>query len=529
VTAAAVSDALREALDALSLVDPADPSDAAERLRAVVMALNGSKPLDVQVLRTTATRIFIEREVPDARRLVDAAFAERAALNGGKPDERQGQPVAFADAEPWPDPVDGAELLTQLQQFMAPFLGLPTGADVLLPAFVLATYAVEIFSAAPYIVLHSPAPQCGKTRTLEVLALLVRRPWLTIVPSTAVLFRVLEQSAPTLLLDEAEVVRGRGDPAGDVRALLQSGYRRGAFVPRCAGDDNEVRNFRVFGPKVFALIGELPAALFDRCIPVEMQRRRRGERMVRFRPTRLEPEALVLRRMARRWVADRAAELGDADPRSLESLDERQQEVWDPLFAVGLVAGADWYEGLVTAAGGLSGGREPVSVGLTLLADLRTIFTARGVDRLASADLATALNEMEGHRWADWNRGKGITANGIARLLRDFGVTPGTVRLGDTTAKGYRREQFEATWGQYTPQATVTTSQPSQDGASLADDNRNAVTVGDPEIVADSGHCDVVTVENGGVGPGRDVDVRPGDLDRGYEPGDAWEPGEDAA
>src|SRR5207253_10292442 len=136
------------------------------------------------------------------------------------------------------------------------FLDLPPGADVLLAAFAVSTYAVEAFSAATYIVVHSPAPQCGKTRLLEILELLVRRPWFTIVPSTAVLFRVLEQFTPTLLPDEAEVVHGRGDAAGDVRALLQSGYRRGAFVPRCVGEANEVRTFRVFGPKVFALIGE---------------------------------------------------------------------------------------------------------------------------------------------------------------------------------------------------------------------------------------------------------------------------------
>src|SRR3989454_6885730 len=191
----------------------------------------------------------------------------------------------------------------------------------------------------------------------------------TIVPSTAVLFRVLEQSAPTLLLDEAEVVNGRGDAAADVRALLQSGYRLGAFVPRCVGEANEVRNFRVFGPKVFALIGQLPPALFDRCIPVEMQRRPRAAQLARFRPLRLAAEALALRRAARRWVSDHAGELAEADPPPLDALDERPQEVWGPLFAIGQVAGGGWYERLKTAALAGSGGREAGSVGVTRLAD----------------------------------------------------------------------------------------------------------------------------------------------------------------
>src|SRR5439155_2508502 len=115
------------------------------------------------------------------------------------------------------------------------------------------------------------------------------------------------------------------------KALLQSGYRRGAFVPRCVGEANEVRNFRVFGPKVFALIGQLPPALFDRCIPMEMQRRPRAAQLARFRPLRLGAETLELLRAARRWVSDRAQALAAADPPSLDGLDERQQEVWDPL------------------------------------------------------------------------------------------------------------------------------------------------------------------------------------------------------
>ena len=508
MTVPAVTAALATALGALAQVDPADPSDAAERLRAIVTALNGAKPLDAQTVRTTATQIYTERGVPDARRLVDAAFAEREKPGTPSTADAQGQVVAFADAEPWTEPVDGAELLTQMQGFAARFLGLPRGADALFPAFTVATYASEIFPVAPYLVVHSPAPQCGKTRALEVLELLVRRPWRTIVPSTAVLFRVLEQSAPTLLLDEAEVVQGRGDAAADVRALLQSGYRRGALVPRCVGDSNEVRNFRVFGPKVFALIGQLPAALFDRCIPIEMQRRPRGERGERFRPMRLEAEALTLRRMARRWVRDQAGALAAADSVPLDALDERQQEVCDPLFAIGQVAGGDWYERLQTSALAVSGGREPGSLGLTLLADLRDVFGNRLT--MTSVDAVQALNALEGRPWADWNRGKGLTANALARLLKPFAVAPTVYKDNFQTVRGYKREAFEASWAAYLHFEPSNRQQPSNDATNGLFGNRNQsppVTVADsPDKPGGASIVDGWTVENAG-GPGLDADI----------------------
>ena len=418
----------------------------ADALRLYVGALNGTGALEREAAKIAARREMKAHHVRDAHALVQAAFAEhRAKASGEGSSAPHGQAVAFGDVEPWPDPVDGAGLLEEVRDLVTRYLVLPAGADVLLAAFAVYTWAAEAFNAAPYLVAHSPAPQCGKTRLLEVLALLVRRPWLTIVPSTAVLFRVLEEHGPTLLLDEAEVVHGRGDAAGDVRALLQSGYRRGAFVPRCVGESNEVRNFRVFGPKVFALIGQLPPALFDRCIPVEMQRRTRGVEVARFRVRELEAPALALRRRARRWAHDELETLRTVEVPPVPFLDERAEEVWEPLLAVGLVAGGAWFDRLHQAARALSGGRATTSAGVELLGDIQTVFAARGVARLASMDLATALNELEGRRWAEWRGGKGLSANSLARLLAPFQVAP----TSDGTSRGYRREDLTPFWDVY--------------------------------------------------------------------------------
>jgi hypothetical protein len=81
---------------------------------------------------------------------------------------------------------------------------------------------------------------------------------------------------------------------------------------------------------------------------------------------------------------------------------------------------------------------------------------------------------IEGHPWAEWKNGKPITQNGLARLLRKFGILSGTIRLDEgQTAKGYKREDFEDAFSRYLPPQTVTPSQPNNHG-----------------------HCDVVTVSS---------------------------------
>ena len=62
-----------------------------------------------------------------------------------------------------------------------------------------------------------------------------------------------------------------------------------------------------------------------------------------------------------------------------------------------------------------------------LLEDLRALFSERGTDRLASADIVATLGCLEARPWSEWKAGKPITVRQLARLLEPFGVTPGTI------------------------------------------------------------------------------------------------------
>ena len=423
-----------------------DLGDLATALRRLTALANGTDALGKLELRGRVLALLKLKQVNAPARWVDAALptADAATSTAG-----QGQAVAFADPEPWPDPVTGDELLEDLCAFVARYVASSRDVHRVLATFVLASHAADAFDAVPYLALESPTPECGKTRVLEVLELLVRRPWFTMLPSPPVLFRVLEQYHPCLLLDEAQVVKGRGESADAIRALFLGGYKRGALVPRCIGEHHEVRHFDVFGLKVFALIGALPNALGTRCIRIAMRRRHMKEPLEPLRRKRIQPEAEALSRRARRWADDHREALAAMELEPPDFLSDRLQETWEPLLDVAALAGGEWYDQLVDAAAVLRRQSRESNAAL-LLADVRDLFTAREVDRLPTSEILEHLHALETRPWPEWGKQrKPITPRGLAALLEDFDVTPTTIRLGERTAKGYTADSFADAWARW--------------------------------------------------------------------------------
>jgi hypothetical protein len=152
----------------------------------------------------------------------------------------------------------------------------------------------------PRLVLDSPEPASGKTRVLEILALLCRGAKLTLSTTTAALYRRIaaaDDEPPTILQDEADAVFGRttNPQAEDLRALFNSGYKRGATVDRCEGDSKNmrVREFPVFAPVALAgLAGKMPATITDLPSPHDMSEWvETGDGQGEFRPKDYTHEA----------------------------------------------------------------------------------------------------------------------------------------------------------------------------------------------------------------------------------------------
>ena len=86
-------------------------------------------------------------------------------------------------------------------------------------------HAFEAFVHTPRLNLCSPEKHCGKTTALDVLASMTPRPLRTESMTAAVLFRLVEQYKPTLLLDEVDAYLNEAE---ELRGLLNAGHKRGA-------------------------------------------------------------------------------------------------------------------------------------------------------------------------------------------------------------------------------------------------------------------------------------------------------------
>jgi hypothetical protein len=226
---------------------------------------------------------------------------------------------------------------------------------------------------------------------------------------------------------------------------LNAGNRPGASVARCVGkgSDHTVKDFDVYCPKLLAGIDtgtRLPDTIRDRAVAIRMQRKTSSEPVERFRRRYATPDATTILERLVVWASERVEALIAADPQVPDALNDRAADAWEPLLAIADDAAGQWPERAREAAVALTTGAEvdEAGYGTLILAKLRDLLTDR--HGISSGDFAEALNDDEELRFGGW-QGDGIQPRGIARLLKPYGLKPGTIRLADgTTPKGYRRD-----------------------------------------------------------------------------------------
>jgi putative DNA primase/helicase len=160
-----------------------------------------------------------------------------------------------------------------------------------------------------------------------------------------------------------------------------------------------------------------------------------------------ESECQDIRRKCQRWAEDNFDELAMTRPEMPKTNNDRLTDNWMPLFAIAQVAGGDWSE-LIKKSMLKMMGVEDDNIGSMLLEDIQNIFS-NGMKRIFSDDLIEALKNKSDRPWVDWNRGKGLTQNGLAKLLRPFDVKSKTIRIEDKQRKGYSLEDFTDAFKRY--------------------------------------------------------------------------------
>jgi hypothetical protein len=117
--------------------------------------------------------------------------------------------------------------------------------------WALHTHVYDCFMVTPRLALQSPVADCGKTTLLDVLSRLTARPEKFDAITIAALFRLIDETHPTLLIDETDNLGLALRPNGRLRAVFNSGHRQGGQVAISEG--GMTRKFSTFSPLALAL------------------------------------------------------------------------------------------------------------------------------------------------------------------------------------------------------------------------------------------------------------------------------------
>lgn len=385
--------------------------------------------------------------------------------------------IQFTDVKPWPDPVEGPQLLTEIAEWLELYLYLPEGAADALSVWIVTTWFIEEVYFAPILTVLSPTKRSGKSNLLDLVGRLVLRGHSTsgIGVTPAVLFRLNDEHHPTLLIDEAEKLKSQKG-GSDLIGLLNAGYRKGGQVQRCrdrASGGFYIENFDAFGFRVLALIGNPWDTLLDRSIVIPMQRKPREVNVKLIQAADLVEAGQQIGSRIARFADDRR----DSFARALEDsprpwwLNDRQCDNWAGPFAIAQLAGGDWPDRALRAARLLSPAPgEDGDQGERLIHDIRDVFADNGnPEAMMSGSLVEILKEIETSPWTDCRGGRGLSPNQLAKLLKPFRVGPRQARTEDgTVVRGYWLTDLRPVFVRYpSPVELVQVVQTSDEHAAL--------------------------------------------------------------
>lgn len=367
--------------------------------------------------------------------------------------------LPFPEIEPWHEPVNPGELFNEIAITIKRFIVCQNETVTAATLWAAMTWFIDVIQVAPLAVITAPEKRCGKSQMLFLLSRLVNRPLAASNISPAALFRTIDAWEPTLLIDEVDTFMRENE---ELRGLINCGHtRESAYTIRIVGENYVPKRFFIWGAKALAGIGKLPETIMDRSITLELRRKKPEETVERLRHA--DPENFrTLAKKLSRFAQDYSEKIKLAKPYLPETLNDRAQDNWEPLFAIAEIAGEEWLQLARDAALRISSDSEQSeSLSVQLLYDIQEIYEPQRIDRFTTSELIALLCKDDEKPWATYNRGKPISPRQIASRLKEFGIISGTVRIGAITAKGYQYWQFADAFSRYLDDSSVTTSQPA--------------------------------------------------------------------
>jgi hypothetical protein len=438
-------DAIPAPMTIAEIVQAFATANTAEDIFALLKDIDApADPIDQQLIRFQLVEVLKRWKIPV--KVIDEWFKVKAI-------ERATAGIAFPEHEPWGEPVDGAELVADLEAYFDRFAHASPESILAASLWTIWTHIFDLFDIAPLLVLTSPTKRCGKTTMLKLIGSVCARRLFSSNVTGAVLFRVIEKYRPTLLIDEADNFARFND---ELKGLLNAGHERmTAQATRTVGDDHDVRTFSTWAPKAFTAIGALPDTVEDRAVRVVMLRKPSNLQKDRARMKALVAGGDPLARRCARWAQDHAVSIRAAAEPELPDLHDRAADNWAPLIVIADLCGVR--DRAEAAARDLTG-EGGMGVDELLLLHVREAFG--DADRIATTELLEKLVGRDDGPWAKFwaddlsssdRRKKAAAA--LARRLRKFDPELKATRkeMLDERTRGYDRAQFVDVWSRWLP------------------------------------------------------------------------------
>lgn len=388
----------------------------------------------------------------------------------------------IADLAPWDFPTpDGDRLLTEVRDWFGRYLKTVTPSDLdLLTLWAVHTHVAFECFMTPRLLIDSPVPGSGKTTCLEHLSRLAMNPvQMASVSSPAMLTRMLEAGPRTLLIDEADRSLSKDkDGVGDLLAVLNSGYKRGAKRPVLVPDGSNgwiAREMSTFAPVAMAGNNpQLPEDTRQRAIRVLLLPDHEGS-VEESDWELIEDDAADLGARIAAWAEENRDAIRETRPPMPDGIKGRLREKWHPLKRVAVIAGGRWADvvdalalhDLDQAQMDQDDGMITKRPHVLLLEHLAEVWP-QGETFAATADLVPALISSHPETWGsespygkaltpqrfgrmlatsykvnsqrqpDRDRERGYSLNTLGTVWRSMGVTPplGTGQIGQTGQTG---------------------------------------------------------------------------------------------
>lgn len=422
-----------------SLILPQDGEQVTPELAQIIIEQLAALPeLEYQLKRSISAKALNNMSVGTLDKLVKQVRCEL---------EAETTKSLVIDTEPYQTPVNGAMVADEIYKLVTRHIACTDAVAIASTLWIIFTWVIEASHIAPIAWINAPEKRCGKSQLLTLIALMSKRSLPSSNITAAALFRCIEKYKPTLIIDEVDTFVNDNE---DLRGVLNAGHSRdNPYIIRCAGDDNEPKEFYVYGAKALSGIGKIPSTLMDRSISLTLRRKLSNEHRDRVRDLSRDTTNTIKAKLAR-WSDDNLQVVKDATPLLPKAINDRMQDNWEILLKVAAILGDEWLQHANSACIEISGiEHDEPSLNEQLLIDIKVIFELKKVTRIFSDDLITALCADPEMNWSTYNRGKPITQKQVSNRLGEYNISPKQMRTANGNRRGYDIAYFQDTFKRY--------------------------------------------------------------------------------